>query len=152
MYTVAMISKSLEDTRDIAAKFAETVRPRASRAAVIALLGALGSGKTAFSKAFAAALGVREIDVTSPTFVIMKSYELGGPFKKLIHIDAYRLETAAEIEKLGWNELLSDPENLILIEWPENVGQAVPSDALRISFTLVDEKTREIEFTLPQER
>ena len=141
-----MISQSVAETARYAKEIADKTRPHASRAAVLALKGDLGSGKTTFSKAFASALGIDESEVSSPTFVIMKTYDLHGRmhFKKFIHIDAYRLEKASEMERLGWREIVSDPGNLILIEWPENIGDALPKDAAEISFRFVDETTREI--------
>ena len=88
------------------------------RAAIVALSGDLGAGKTTLAQAIARELGVKE-SVISPTFVIMKSYPIvRGPYKQLIHIDAYRLNSETELEKLGWAELAGDPKNLILIEWP----------------------------------
>jgi len=122
-------------------------------ATVIGLQGELGSGKTTFAQAFGKILGVEE-NMPSPTFVIMKSYELdpskagqiGKGFKKLIHIDAYRLEKDSELLHLGWEEITKEPENLILIEWPENVAGIIPNDARRIYFKFIDEKTREITY------
>lgn len=143
-----MISKGLQATEAIAREYAENLEPQMDRATVVALSGELGSGKTTFAKAFAAALGLRHEDVTSPTFVIQKVFDLpsGSRWKRLVHIDAYRLEQAHEIERLGWKGLLSDTTALILIEWPENIGAALPKDAQRISFTYKDENTREIVF------
>lgn len=147
-----MTSKSVKETARVAARFAKGLKVRKEGATVVALSGDLGSGKTTFTKAFAKGLGVNPNEITSPTFVIMKKYDLPPRFflfKKflhLIHIDAYRLEKAEEIEKLGWREMIADPKNLILIEWPENVGGALPADAQKISFKFVDETTREIDF------
>lgn len=143
-----MISKSLGDTAAIARQFAERLEPHADRATVVALSGDLGAGKTTFAKAFAAALGVPEAEVTSPTFVIEKRLPIQGKpfFKTLVHIDAYRLEKPEELERLGWERTLADKTNLVLVEWPGNVGSALPSDAVRISFRFVDENTREIVF------
>ena len=71
----------------------------------------------------------------SPTFVIMKSYNISWcGFKKLIHVDAYRLEKEEELLHLGWEDLINDPENFILIEWPERVEGLIPKDAKRIYF------------------
>ena len=100
----------------------------ADKATVVFLSGDLGSGKTTTTKAIANALGVEE-DITSPTFVILKRYEidaatLGGKFANLIHIDAYRLKNYAELQKIKFEEYLSDKKNLILIEWPEMVEDA----------------------------
>ena len=103
-------------------------------ATIIALQGELGSGKTTFAQAFGKILGVTE-NMPSPTFVIMKSYPVDWKgFKKLIHIDAYRLEKEEELLHLGWDELVKNPENIILIEWPEKVEKIIPKNAKRIEF------------------
>ncbi len=116
-------------------------------AVVLALTGDLGAGKTAFVKAIAKRLGVEE-HVTSPTFVIMKTYDtqqtMDEGFKSLTHIDAYRLESAHELEVLGWSELLADPDALIAVEWPEKVPGAMPTSAHHFVFEHVDENTRKI--------
>jgi len=144
-----MISKSLEETKKIAIEKAKNIKLQSDRATVIALSGDLGSGKTTFVKFFAEFLGISDRDVVSPTFVIMKSYEIDSKkagFRKFIHIDAYRLEKSKEIEKLGWADLIKNPNNLILIEWPENIGEAISKDAIKASFKFIDENTREIVF------
>ncbi len=66
------------------------------------------------------------------------------PFNTLIHIDAYRLEGEDDMKTLGWGELLKDPKNLIVIEWPERIESAVSKDAIRLTFEHVDETTRRI--------
>lgn len=126
-----------------AARFVASCAPRTSGATVVALSGDLGAGKTAFVKGVAKALGVEE-HVTSPTFVIMKIYTLDGVFKKLVHIDAYRLKGEHHLKVLGWEELLRDPHNLICIEWPEQIPQALPPHAIRIALRYTGEDEREI--------
>ena len=89
---------------------------------VAGLSGHLGAGKTAFVKQIARELGVEE-EVTSPTFVLMKIYPTKHPtLRRLVHIDAYRLERRADLEALRWEDVVADPHNLVMIEWPENVG------------------------------
>lgn len=104
------------------------------KATVVVLQGELGSGKTAFAKALGKMMGINE-HIVSPTFVIMKSYDIDWKgFKKLIHVDAYRLESESELLNLGWNELVENPQHLILIEWPERVEGILPKDSRRIFF------------------
>ncbi len=147
-----MISRSLADTAKIAGDIAGKLKV-GKTAVVLALSGDLGSGKTTFAKAFAAELGVSPDDVTSPTFVIMKSYEIVEPralmqgWMKLIHIDAYRLETPAQAAQIGWDKLVADPSNIILVEWPEKIGEVglkIAKNIRTISFKFIDEQTREI--------
>lgn len=112
---------------------------------IIALQGNLGAGKTVFAKGVAKTLGVEET-VTSPTFVLEKIYTLpeNAPWKHMIHIDAYRLEGEEELTTIGWNSIATDPNNLILIEWPEQVGLGVPERAVWVEFEVLDNTTRKI--------
>lgn len=139
------LSRSLEETNLIAKEFLASIKS-GENAVVVALEGDLGSGKTAFSQEVGKILGVRE-NMQSPTFVIEKIYSIDFKnFKHLIHIDAYRLEKESELLHLGWEELVKEKENLILIEWPENVSKIIPKSAKRISFKFIDETTREINY------
>lgn len=116
-------------------------------AQVIALRGDLGAGKTAFTKALARVLGITEY-VTSPTFVIMKSYRTHGHdwISTLTHIDAYRVEDEGEMRVLGFDELLLDPARIICIEWPERIHAVIPEDALQMSISIGDNGTRTITY------
>jgi tRNA threonylcarbamoyladenosine biosynthesis protein TsaE len=131
-----------QEMEGFAATFAAGVMPHAGGAVLIALSGDLGAGKTTFAQAFGKALGVGE-NITSPTFVIEKIYQLQGQkFDRLVHIDAYRLESPHELEALGFKELLLDPKNLILLEWPQRVAELLPDDAVKIRFDIHgDERT-----------
>lgn len=141
----------IKETNDCAAEIAHKVmlNPRKDRATVVGLKGDLGSGKTAFVKALAKELGISDI-VLSPTFVIEKIYKLpaGKPFRHLIHIDAYRLESEHELLSIGWDEILAEPENLIVVEWPEKVKGLIPKNSMEIKFKFIDDKTREITLDL----
>jgi len=136
---------SLEEFKQQARALPTRLKPSSDKATVVALSGEFGAGKTTFAQAIAAALGVEET-VTSPTFVIEKIYALvGQKFSRLVHIDAYRLKGAHELRVLGWKELLQDAGNLILVEWPEKIADAVPQDAVRITLSGSGE-TREISY------
>ncbi len=114
------------------------------QASVVALSGELGAGKTAFVKAAAAALGVAEI-VTSPTFVLEKVYKLPrGPFARLVHVDAYRLEKPEELRALGWRDLAADPGNIVFVEWAERVEPLLPEGARRVRIELLERGARRI--------
>lgn len=115
-------------------------------ATVVALFGELGSGKTNLTQEIARVFGIKE-NIVSPTFVIMKKYKiLNKEFKNLIHIDAYRMEKSIELLNLNWEEIISDKDNLIFIEWPEKVSDIIPKTAIEVFLSHIDDETREIEF------
>lgn len=137
------ISNSLEESQKIADDFLKNLSLK-DVATVVGLSGDLGAGKTAFTKCIAKSLGVEDT-VTSPTFVIEKIYELKDQkFQYLIHIDAYRLESGDELLKLGWQEIISDSKNLILVEWPEMVSAIMP-EHIQLKLKSIEEGKHEIE-------
>jgi len=141
-----VISKSLSDTEKIAKDFIEKISMGVyDTALVVGLYGDLGSGKTTFTQAIAKIFDIKE-DITSPTFVIEKIYDIDHKaFLKLIHIDAYRLDSAKELLALDWEKILSNPRNIIFIEWPERVVDVLPKNHAKIFFKFLSENEREIE-------
>lgn len=121
--------------------------PEKETAAVLLLSGDLGAGKTTLVQTLAQALGVEE-RVTSPTFVISQSYKTTHQtFKKLVHIDAYRL-SGEEKDTFGLTEALQEPETLIVIEWPEHLPKTIllPEDAKKVTLKVLDDTTREVTY------
>ena len=98
-------------------------------ATVIALQGDLGAGKTTLTQELARILGIEET-VVSPTFVVMKRYKTHGneQFHTLTHMDAYRIEEDEELGPLGWNLLLNEKGNLLVVEWPEKIATMLPKE------------------------
>jgi tRNA threonylcarbamoyladenosine biosynthesis protein TsaE len=91
------------------------------RATVVALVGEVGAGKTTLQ---------------SPTYVLMKSYPISfDHFQKLIHIDAYRLESPEQFASLDPDSFLHDPTVLVCIEWPERVVGKLPTPDMVVTFT-----------------
>ena len=89
-----------------------------NKAHILALKGDLGAGKTLLAQNMGKILGINR--VTSPTFVIMNEYKTSSPaFKKMTHIDAYRLESEEELRAFELKAILQDAETLTIIEWPE---------------------------------
>ena len=141
---------SLAGLDAFAEEFVRALAPRTGEATLVTLSGELGAGKTAFTKSLACVLGVGEA-VNSPTFVLEKIYELpretgGAGFARLVHIDAYRLASGKDLAPLGFDELMKDPGNLILIEWPEKVADALPAAARALSFSVGDNDVRTISY------
>ena len=94
--------------------------------AFVALFGDLGAGKTTFTRALAAQLGI--FDVQSPTFTIVREHEGALP---LFHFDAYRLADADELYAIGFDDYLAR-DGAIVMEWCENVPEALPKERLEI--------------------
>ncbi len=158
-------SKSVEETEEIAKDFINDFilqEKNRDKAFVVGLYGDLGAGKTTFMKCFAKNLGVKET-IQSPTFVIMKKYELRSTSNEerekkesdlsylvprtsyacLYHIDAYRIEKDEEMLKLGWDEIIHNPNNLVFVEWPEIIKDIMPPHT-KIFFEHIKENEREI--------
>ncbi|MCA9365352.1 tRNA (adenosine(37)-N6)-threonylcarbamoyltransferase complex ATPase subunit type 1 TsaE [Candidatus Kaiserbacteria bacterium] len=135
------IIPDLDSLREFAKEVLDiSVNKFTNQAGVIALNGELGAGKTAFVQQIAKELSIAEA-ITSPTFVIMKMYEIDyGQFKQLIHIDAYRIEEESEMLVLGFGELLEDKENLICIEWADNIKGLLPENQIQLNFELTGNK------------
>ncbi len=113
-------------------------------ATLVALSGDLGAGKTTVTKQVAKLLGIKA-PVISPTFVILKSYGLTKKdWKKFHHIDAYRLEKPKEASRIGWEALITDPGNVIFLEWPEQLGELLPKKHILVSLKHKDETKREL--------
>lgn len=140
------ISKSEKETYSIAAQLARG----AKSGDIFALQGDLGSGKTTFVKGFARELGISR-EITSPTFVIVKSYPLketkGGKLVAdyLIHADCYRLSSAEDAETVGLSDYFQNKDVISLLEWPENIKRLLPKRTIQINFKYIDEQTRSIE-------
>lgn len=125
---------------------AKVNKKEAEKAIILSFSGDLGSGKTTLTQVVCKKLGIKE-KIVSPTFVIMKKYNINnGKFDKLIHIDAYRIEKVNELITLGWEEIISNKKNLVIIEWPEQIKEIIPNDSIKINLFHIDEKTRGIVF------
>lgn len=128
---------SAKQTQKVATLLASQVRGiETTHALVLALNGELGAGKTTFVQGFSRALGIKD-RITSPTFVLMKIYKLAQKkftFKHLVHIDCYRIDRSDELLHLGLDEILGDPDAIILIEWANRIKKILPSDAITLNF------------------
>ena len=114
-----------------------------NHAIIIQLSGDVGAGKTTLAQSLGRNLGVSE-SITSPTFVIQKEYEINKhmEFEKLIHIDAYRLNSKEDLEYLGWEDNIKNPKNIIIIEWPEIVSGIAMPEAISIALEINKDHTR----------
>lgn len=114
-------TRSVAGTLALGEKFAEILSPTPK---LVILRGEVGAGKTTLVKGIAEALGAAgEEDVTSPTFTLVHEYR--GPKTKVYHLDLYRLETERELEALGIDEMASEVDALVLVEWGERFESIV---------------------------
>ncbi|MBI2036782.1 MAG: tRNA (adenosine(37)-N6)-threonylcarbamoyltransferase complex ATPase subunit type 1 TsaE [Candidatus Liptonbacteria bacterium] len=147
------VSRSSRATQFAARKLAKNLL-RTSRkrkgAAIIALQGELGAGKTTFAQGFLRALGVKG-RVVSPTFIFVRRYVLPrnrAGFRHAYHFDLYRVRRAEDLRRVGFYEALRDPKAIVLVEWPERAGRAAPRDAVRVHLKHGrDERERNIRLT-----
>lgn len=101
------------------------------RPAVITLEGDLGAGKTTLARALCEGIGVEQLEaVTSPTFSLVQQY--AAPHGPVVHVDLYRLKSDAELEALGWDELVASAA-VLLVEWPEPAAHTLPADTIAIT-------------------
>lgn len=139
--TYEKICKNLEDTKDLAKKFAKLVE---EKGCFVNLYGEIGAGKTAFVKEVAKEIGIVE-KVTSPTFVILNEYH-GGKLP-MYHFDLYRLEN--EGVKTIMDELreYSEGKQLTFVEWAEFSQNEFPFNHVKINVTYEDNDDRKYTFT-----
>ncbi len=110
----------------------ELLRTKPSKkAVVIGLSGDLGTGKTTFVKAFVRGFGVRR-KVISPTFILMRNFSVRGAYKRIYHVDAYRIG-ANDLRRLGLKDAMGNPHNIVIIEWAERVKRLLPKGSLLIN-------------------
>jgi tRNA threonylcarbamoyladenosine biosynthesis protein TsaE len=108
--------------------------PTAAAGAVIYLQGELGSGKTTCVRSLLRTLGVTA-PVRSPTYTLVDQYSLSG--LECVHVDLYRVRSAAEVDELGLRDM-TGPGCLLLIEWPEKGGAAVPPADVKLTLSYLE--------------
>jgi tRNA threonylcarbamoyladenosine biosynthesis protein TsaE len=142
METTTIITSSFEETQKSGFDFAKKVEA----VSVLALHGDLGSGKTTFIQGLAKGLGINK-KIISPTFIIMRTYELPviSRYKRhFYHLDLYRINNEKDVKELGLMELINDTSNLLAIEWPEKIFKILPEKRLDLHFEYIGENKRKI--------
>ena len=134
------ICKNLEDTKELAKKFAKLVE---DKGCFVSLYGEIGAGKTAFVKEVAKEIGIEE-KVTSPTFVILNEYH-GGKLP-MYHFDLYRLENEGVKTILDELNEYSEGKQLTYVEWAEFSQNEIPFDHIKINVTYEDNDDRRYSF------
>jgi len=133
-----VVSNSAEETIEVGCRIGEQLKG----GEVIAVCGVLGSGKTRLIKGIVSgAGGEKSREVTSPTFIIVNEYS--GRFD-IYHVDAYRLNSIEEFEKIGFDEICN-PQSLVLIEWADKIESALQAiDYIRIELFHAGQTKRQI--------
>lgn len=126
------------------------------RATILVLSGALGTGKTTFVRLLAERLGVSG-RVLSPTFVFAHEHPIlkRFPFRKLVHIDAYRIDSQKIFRSTGISHYFKDLANLVVVEWGEKIRRWIPQPDLVIRLRHHSPRTRKIQivkFHAPQRK
>ena len=148
-----LISNGSAQTKKLGEALAKEISRTQSQnqAFVLGLKGDLGGGKTTFLQGLAKGLGIKE-KITSPTFVLMKRFGLKGAYKNFYHLDFYRLSGAKEILPLGFAEIISNPENIVGIEWIDRIKGFSFKDILMIEFEFIEKDKRKIKFYFKNEK
>ncbi|MBN2233232.1 MAG: tRNA (adenosine(37)-N6)-threonylcarbamoyltransferase complex ATPase subunit type 1 TsaE [Deltaproteobacteria bacterium] len=145
-----VLSRSPEETLACGERLArEPVGDAAGSGTRIVLLeGTLGSGKTLLTKGIARGLGVTDWRyVCSPTFTLINEYQ--GQRLPLFHFDLYRLEAAADLDELGFDEYLQRP-GIVVIEWPERAALRLHDlPAIRVELVITGPEDRRITISRP---
>jgi len=124
--TGQFITHSAEETFELAYQIGEGI----TDSTVFLLKGDLGAGKTVFAKGIAAGLDIDPAEVNSPTFTIVNQHD--GRMR-MYHLDLYRIEGGAdELRELGLEEMLNEKTAVVVIEWPERLGELTISNAYRV--------------------
>lgn len=137
-----LIAHSPEQTRAIAGQLARQLQP----GQVVLLSGMLGAGKTTFVQGMARALQAGE-QVQSPTFTIVVEHDGalpdGRPIR-LYHMDLYRMSGPDDLDSIGVDDYLDDPNGIVVIEWPDRAAGLLPADYILVQMEMVADTKRAI--------
>ena len=154
-----MVTQSAQETQKLGEKIGNQLiishpaSPAGRQPSIIALYGELGSGKTTFIQGLAKGLGIKD-RILSPTFVMIRQYSITNhqllvtghqsPITNFFHVDLYRVENEKDVESLGLEEIWSDPQNIVAIEWAEKIKKILPKKRTDIHFKYANENERRI--------
>jgi tRNA threonylcarbamoyladenosine biosynthesis protein TsaE len=141
MKTQEFVTRSAEETTALGRSLVSMLAPPK----VVVLRGDLGAGKTTLAKGIAEGFRAASADdVTSPTFTLVHEYH--GPDANIYHIDLYRVDTPAQLETLGLDDLIAE-NSILLIEWGEKFARFLHERDVEIALERVGEQQRRIRIT-----
>ena len=132
-----IVTKNSKETTKLGYDFGKSLKG----GDVVCLYGDLGSGKTTFTQGLAKGLGIKQ-RIISPTFIIVRNYKTKT--YDFYHIDLYRTDNDRDIEGLGIEEIINNPENIVVIEWAEKLNKYLPKKRIDIKFMYKEVSIREI--------
>ena len=136
-----IITKNPEETAQVGEELARHLARRGAPR-VLCLYGELGSGKTTFTRGFARGLGITT-RLLSPTFIIVRRYQMPKKENYLYHVDLYRLHSVSDMEGIGLPEIFADSVSYAVVEWSERLGE-LPKGRLDIRFMSLQDDTHVI--------
>ncbi|MBU1327443.1 tRNA (adenosine(37)-N6)-threonylcarbamoyltransferase complex ATPase subunit type 1 TsaE [Patescibacteria group bacterium] len=144
-----IITKSPQETQSLGAGIGHRIKLQLERRGekcptIVCLYGELGSGKTTFVQGFAKGIGLLRTRLLSPTFIIVRRYELLPKPFCLYHVDLYRIEDSQSIHDLGLLETFVNPSAIVAIEWAEKLGSLLPEKRIDIRFTALSDGSHKI--------
>jgi len=135
-----IFSKSIKDTLTLGRKLAGNLE----RGDILCLFGNLGAGKTVLTKGIASGIGIPETKIISPTFVLIREYNQAKV--PLYHFDLYRMESAADIISLGYEEYFYNG-GVTVVEWADRLGDLLPEEYLKIELSVKAGNQRSIKIS-----
>jgi tRNA threonylcarbamoyladenosine biosynthesis protein TsaE len=147
-----IITKSPEETQKFGETVAASLMAKERRGQnnfsyhIICLYGDLGAGKTVFVQGLAKKLGITP-RLLSPTFIIVRRYDIPKFTSYLYHMDLYRILKEQDAQSLGLCEFFADTKSLTVVEWAERIESLLPKKRVDIHFSVVDETQRRIDIT-----
>jgi len=143
------ISKSERETKELAESLLKNIEI-GKKPIIFALQGELGTGKTQFTKGLAKSLRIEQI-IRSPTFFLLREYDVEGKNIKFFHIDTYRMFEQDDFNDLNFKKMIEKP-NIIVIEWAEKISKNIRKvkdsiELIWIKFYYQENNTRKIEYS-----
>ncbi len=145
VFPIHAVTKSAKETQALGEQFgAYFLKSGDDPQHTVCFWGDLGSGKTTFIQGVARGLGISK-RLLSPTFIIVRHYDIPSTSRRLHHFDLYRFTDQKEVVAVGLSEIFKQPQAIVCIEWPERLGTLLPKDRIDIRCRLNDDGTHDID-------